>query len=58
MIKYIGVCGKMGSGKDSVADIIVKNGLADGKVSFAARLKTICKDIFDNPGSIPSGRSC
>lgn len=42
----IGLLGQAGSGKDTVADILVKDhGFA--KVAFADPLKRICKDVFD-----------
>lgn len=42
----IGVCGKAGSGKDTIADILVRDhGFV--KVAFADPLKRICKDIYD-----------
>lgn len=42
----IGVCGKAGSGKDTIADILVKD-LGFVKVAFADPLKRVCKDIYD-----------
>jgi HNH endonuclease len=41
----IGICGLAGSGKDTVADILVKHRQCV-KVSFADPLKRICKDVF------------
>lgn len=42
----IGISGKAGSGKDTVADFLVKErGLV--KVALADPLKRICKDVFD-----------
>lgn len=42
----IGLCGKAGSGKDTVADILVRDhGFV--KVAFADPLKRICRDVFD-----------
>jgi hypothetical protein len=41
----IGISGLAGSGKDTVADILVKNRQCV-KVSFADPLKRICKDVF------------
>lgn len=42
----IGICGKAGSGKDTVADILVRD-LGFVKVAFADPLKRVCKDIFN-----------
>lgn len=42
----IGVCGKAGSGKDTIADILVRD-LGFVKVAFADPLKRICKDVYD-----------
>lgn len=42
----IGLCGKAGSGKDTVADILVRD-LGFVKIAFADPLKRVCKDIFD-----------
>jgi len=45
-LMIIGLCGVAGSGKDTVADFLVKNhGFV--KVAFADPLKRICKDVFD-----------
>jgi hypothetical protein len=41
----IGLCGVAGSGKDTVADFLVKNH-AFVKVALADPLKRICKDVF------------
>lgn len=42
----IGVCGKAGSGKDTIADILVKDhGFV--KVAFADPLKRICQEVFE-----------
>jgi len=42
----IGVCGLAGSGKDTVADILVKNhGFV--KIAFADPMKRFCKEMFD-----------
>lgn len=42
----VGVCGKAGSGKDTIADILVKDhGFV--KVAFSDPLKRICRDVFD-----------
>lgn len=42
----VGVCGRAGSGKDTIADILVRNhGFV--KVAFADPLKRVCRDIFD-----------
>lgn len=42
----VGVCGRAGSGKDTIADILVRDhGFV--KVAFADPLKRICRDIFD-----------
>jgi hypothetical protein len=42
----IGVCGRAGSGKDTVADVLVReHGFV--KVSFADPLKRICREVFD-----------
>ena len=42
----VGICGKAGSGKDTTADILVKDhGFV--KVAFSDPLKRICRDIFD-----------
>jgi len=42
----IGILGKAGSGKDTVADILVKNhGFV--KIAFADPIKRFCMDVFD-----------
>jgi hypothetical protein len=42
----IGLCGGAGTGKDAIADILVKNhGFV--KVAFADPLKRICQDVYD-----------
>jgi hypothetical protein len=41
----IGICGFIGSGKDSIADHLVKNHLFT-RLSFASVLKDACADIF------------
>lgn len=42
----IGVCGKAGSGKDTIADILVRDhGFV--KVAFADPLKRVCQEIFE-----------
>lgn len=42
----VGICGEAGSGKDTVADFMVKNhGFV--KISLADKIKQICKDVFD-----------
>lgn len=42
----VGLCGAAGSGKDTVADFMVKNhGFV--KIAFADPLKRICKEVFD-----------
>lgn len=46
MTKFVGLVGKCGSGKDTIADIIVENKLADDRVSFASHLKYHCQGIF------------
>ena len=42
----LGISGLAGSGKDTVADILVKHQQCV-KVSFADPLKRICRDVFD-----------
>lgn len=42
----IGICGKAGSGKDTIADILVKD-FGFVKVAFADPLKRVCKEIFE-----------
>jgi len=44
-MNLIGLTGRAGAGKDTVADILVSLGYA--KVSFADPLKRFCKDLFD-----------
>ena len=44
MSKIIGICGSIGSGKGTVADILVKNGYT--KISFADRLKDGVASMF------------
>jgi hypothetical protein len=45
-MNVVGLCGVAGSGKDTVADFLVKNhGFV--KVAFADPLKRICKDVFN-----------
>lgn len=41
----IGICGRMGSGKDTVADTLVMR-LSGKKQSFSAKLKEIAEDLF------------
>lgn len=41
----IGICGKAGTGKDTIADVLVKD-YGFVKVAFADVLKRVCKDIF------------
>lgn len=42
----IGITGYAGSGKDTIADILVRDH-GFGKVAFADPLKRICKEVFD-----------
>lgn len=42
----IGIIGQKGTGKDTVADYIVKNNNFK-KISYAEPLKKICKELFD-----------
>lgn len=51
----IGVCGKMGSGKDTVADFLVKK-FSGRKVGFADKLKEIVKEMFDVDKEDEKGR--
>jgi hypothetical protein len=43
-VNIIGICGHAGSGKDTAADFLVKEGYC--KVSLADPLKRICADVF------------
>jgi len=47
MTKFIGLAGKMGSGKSTFADIMVNNGLAHEQMALATGVKKFAKDIFD-----------
>lgn len=42
----IGICGKAGSGKDTIADMLVEN-YNFAKISNADPIKRYCKDLFD-----------
>ena len=42
----IGIIGQKGTGKDTVADYIVKSNDFK-KISYAEPLKKICKELFD-----------
>src|SRR5690348_4750212 len=46
MVKIIGIVGKAGSGKDTAADILIKNHNFC-KIAFADPLKRFCKELFD-----------
>lgn len=41
--------GPIKSGKDTTADILIENGIANGKLSFAGPLKKICSTVFNIP---------
>lgn len=45
-MKIVSFTGPKGSGKDTSADILKKEGIADGKISFAGPLKKICQEVF------------
>lgn len=42
----VGICGKMGSGKDTIADYLVGKFLGK-KIAFAERLKELAKELFN-----------
>jgi dephospho-CoA kinase len=42
----IGFVGKMGSGKDTFCDELIKRGILDQKVAFASKVKDVGKDLF------------
>jgi hypothetical protein len=45
-MKLVGICGKAGAGKDTLADFLVQNhGFV--KVSFADPLKRICREVYE-----------
>jgi hypothetical protein len=46
MFSVIGISGRAGSGKDSVAKFLVEKGGWDHKIAFADNLKEMLKDIF------------
>jgi len=45
-MKVVSFTGPKGSGKDASADILKKEGIADGSISFAGPLKKICQEVF------------
>lgn len=45
-MKIVSFSGPKGSGKDTCADILKKEGIADGSISFAGPLKKICQEVF------------
>jgi len=45
-MKIVSFTGPKGSGKDTCADILKKEGIADGRISFAGPLKKICQEVF------------
>jgi len=45
----LGISGRAGSGKDTVADHLIKMGIMDRKESFARKLKEYCGEMFDIP---------
>jgi hypothetical protein len=45
-MKIIGLIGPKGSGKDTSFELLEELKLADGKISFAGPLKTICSKVF------------
>tara|TARA_R100000479_G_C6306026_1_gene172147 strand:- start:108 stop:680 length:573 start_codon:yes stop_codon:yes gene_type:complete len=45
----IGISGKAGSGKDTVGDYLVKEGVIDVKIPLAKSLKELCSNIFNIP---------
>ena len=46
-MKLIGLCGKMGSGKDTIADIMLNENLVQHRMSFATGVKEVAKELFD-----------
>ena len=53
----ISLSGKKGSGKDTAADLITEEivGFDINRVSFAAKLKEVCKEVFDLTGEQVNG---
>lgn len=45
----IGISGKAGSGKDTVGDYLVREGIIDIKIPLAKSLKELCSNIFTIP---------
>lgn len=48
-MRIVGLTGPKGSGKDTAADILIKNKKAKGRISFAGPLKEICSKVFEIP---------
>jgi hypothetical protein len=45
-MKVVSFTGPKGSGKDTSADLLKAEGIADGSISFAGPLKKICMEVF------------